>query len=393
MSDLLERVHFAFQPVFNLRTGGVVAVEVLARLRDGTVRELLDTARREHRLLETDLALAVGAVAAAADQESLLPLHVNLLAETVASSWAELAPLRDELRRTGRRTRDVVVDVSAPYSLAARSALLGGLQALREDGFGIALDGLGDGDSPLTVLAEASPDLLKLDRRITAGLPHDQGQVALVEALVHLAGRIDAGVVAEGVETNAELAALRRLSIGFAQGNLLAPSARRPAVSATLPPAVLLGAPERGFAANAPALGAFLHPAITLPVAATAEDVRVALTDQPAATGVVLVDPADQPVFSVDRNRFLLAVTGPYGHALHARREATRLADRPHIIGSDASLLTALDVVAGADRHRAGDDLVVVDEAGRCRGIVRVTELVRGIAEQGAGQPAGRHSR
>jgi EAL domain-containing protein (putative c-di-GMP-specific phosphodiesterase class I) len=57
---------------------------------------------------------------------------------------------------------------------------------------------------------------------ITAGLPAEPGQVALVEAMVHLAGRIDSAVVAEGVESDAELVALRQLGVGFAQGNLLA---------------------------------------------------------------------------------------------------------------------------------------------------------------------------
>jgi hypothetical protein len=93
------------------------------------------------------------------------------------------------------------------------------------------------------------------------------------------------------------------------------------------------------------------------------------------------------------RTRFLLAVTGPYGHALHARRAAARLADKPHLVDDDASALTVLDVIAAADRQRSGDDVIVVDAAGRCRGIVRVTELVRGIAEAGTGGRPGRHSR
>lgn len=396
MPVALERVRFAFQPVFNLRTGGVVAIEVLARVHGGEVADLLAAARAAGNLVETDVQLGSAALASAAEQETLLPLHVNLQAETVAASPVELAPLREVLRRTGRRARDVVIDVSAPYSHTPREALLEGLGSLRLDGFQIALDGLGDGDPPLAVLVEAAPDLFKLDRRITAGLPEDAGRVALIEALVHLADRTDAAVLAEGVETEAELAALRRLRVGFAQGNLLAPSARRPVVAATLSPAVAMAGVtelEGTEGADGPLLTAFLHPAITLPLDATAEQVREALVDQPAASGVVLVDPADRPRFSIDRNRFLVAVTGPYGHALHAKREAARLADEPHFISSDATTVAVLDVVAAAERHRAGDDVVVVDPDGRCRGIVRVTELVRSLAEQGAGAPAGRHSR
>ncbi len=393
MQASLETVRFAFQPVFNLRTGGVVAIEVLARVRDSDVHHFLDEARRGDELIETDVALAAAAIDAAAAHETLLPLHVNLLAETVASSPVELAPLREALRRNSRRAKDVIIDVSAPYSNTPPGELVHGLGSLRLDGFRIALDGLGDGDPPLTVLAAASPDLLKIDCEITAGLPDDQGRFALVEALAQLADRIGAAVIAEGVESDEQLAALRQIGVQFAQGNLLAAAARRPAVNATISPAMVLASESKEHTDDGPPLTDYLHPAITLPVDVTAEEVRAALVDQPVATGVVLVDPADRPCWTIDRNRFLLAVTGPFGHALHARREATRLADKPHIIESGASILSVLDVVAGADRQRSGDDIVVVDGDGRCRGIVRVTELVRGIAEQSSGQPQGRHSR
>jgi EAL domain-containing protein (putative c-di-GMP-specific phosphodiesterase class I) len=393
MGGALEQVRFAFQPVFNLRTGGAIAIEVLARTPAGTAQALLESARREGRLAEVDVGLAVAAVRTAADFETLMPLHVNLRATTVASSPVELAPLREELHRTSRRPRDVVIDVSAPYSAISRDELLRGIGDLRLDGFGISLDGLGDGDSPLTVLAAATPDLLKLDRRVTAGLPGDDGLTALVESLVHFADRLGAGLLAEGVQTDAELAAVRRLGVGFAQGNLLAPASRRPAVGRTILPATMLGHSPVNHGESGPPLTDFLHPAIMLPTDSTAEEVRVALADQPAATGIVLVDGADRPHLSIDRNRFLLAVTGPYGHALHARRAAARLADKPHLVDDDASALTVLDVIAAADRQRSGDDVIVVDAAGRCRGIVRVTELVRGIAEAGTGGRPGRHSR
>lgn len=393
MGGPLEQVRFAFQPVYNLRTGGVVAIEVLARTPGGDAHGLLESARREGQLAEIDVGLAVAAVRSAADYETLMPLHLNLRAGTVAASPVELAPLREVLNHTSRRPRDVVIDISAPYSEIAREDLLRGIGDLRLDGFGISLDGLGDGDSPLTVLADAAPDLLKLDRRVTAGLPGDHRLTALVESLVHFADRLGAGLLAEGVQTDAELVAIRRLGVGFAQGNLLAPATRRPALGRTIPPSTMLGGSPDSRGESGPPLADFLHPAITLPADSTAEEVRRALADQPAATGIVLVDGADRPHLSIDRNRFLLAVTGPYGHALHARRAAARLGDKPHLVEDDASALTVLDVIAAAEKQRAGDDVVVVDAAGRCRGIVRVTELVRGIAEAGTGGRPGRHSR
>src|SRR3954471_24484653 len=78
-------VRFAFQPLYSLHTGGVVAHEALARPGRGTVPELLARARRDGRLAEAALGLAVAAVRQDAEPPTSLPLHLNLSARTLAA--------------------------------------------------------------------------------------------------------------------------------------------------------------------------------------------------------------------------------------------------------------------------------------------------------------------
>ncbi|RKT56320.1 GGDEF domain-containing protein [Saccharothrix australiensis] len=390
MPALLDDVRFAFQPLFNLNTGGVVAVEALARPHDGSVQDLLRMAFRAGYLANTDVALACRAVRSAADHDFTLPLHVNLLAMTIADKPEQLAPLYAALRDAGRPPSNLVVEVGTPYSRAPRHRLVKGLERLRVDGFRIGLDGVGEGDSPLSLLAEVQPDVVKLDREVVQELPTDPTRFALVQALQHLCEATGSQVVAEGVETEAQLVALRRLGVRLAQGNLLAAAQRRPRVDATIS-AVLSEANDPEAAATTmtkplrrkagPKVTDFLHPATTLPESATSEEVRDVLASQPTVSGVVLLDDDGRPTWTVDRNRFLLAVTGPFGHALHAKREAARLADKPRVIGADSAALELLDIVAHANRERTNDDLVVVDDDDRCVGVVRVADVVRGIAE------------
>lgn len=397
MPALLDDVRFAFQPLFNLHTGGVVAVEALARPHDGNVQDLLRMAFRAGYLANTDVALACRAVRHAADHGLGVPLHVNLLALTIADKPELMAPLYGALREVGRTPADLVVEVGTPYSRAPRRLLVEGIERLREDGFRIGLDGVGEGDSPLSLLTEVQPDVIKLDREVVVALPTDPSRYALAQALQHLCEHIGSLVVAEGVESEAQLAALRRLGVRLAQGNLLASPQRRPKVDATIaavlsevndPEAVTstMTAPLRRKVG--PKVTDFLHPATTLPDSATSEEVRDVLANQPTVSGVVLVDDDGRPRWTVDRNRFLLAVTGPFGHALHAKREAARLADRPKLIGADSSALELLDVVAHANRERTNDDLVVVDDDDRCLGVVRVADVVRGVAEMKVEQAA-----
>ncbi|WP_410640154.1 GGDEF domain-containing protein [Amycolatopsis sp. lyj-346] len=368
-------VRFAFQPLYSLHTGGVVAHEALARPGRGTVPELLAQARRDGRLAEADLGLAVAAVRQDAEHPTSLPLHLNLSARTLAAPQAMYDDLLAELGDAGRRTRDIVLEIGPPFAPLPPGRALAGMRALTELGFRLALDGLGRGDLPLGLLVEAPVDVVKLDRTVLRGLPDDPASAAVVEALLHYTNRTGTRLVATGVETGEQLDAVRGLGVRIAQGHLLAP----PTAAGPAPALLTRGRPATG--APAPCVGDFLRPATTLPEAATCDEVRAVLAAADAPSGVVGVDELNRPRWSVDRTRFLVAVTGPYGHALHAKRPAARLADTPHTIEARAGAMEFLELVTDADWGRTGDDVVVVDELGRCLGVVLVTEVVRGVAE------------
>jgi hypothetical protein len=92
---------------------------------------------------------------------------------------------------------------------------------LRERGALIALDDAGSGYSGLQQLAALRPQIVKLDRALVSDADADPVRVALAEMLGEFAGRIDAWMLAEGLETAAELAAFARLGVPLGQGWLL----------------------------------------------------------------------------------------------------------------------------------------------------------------------------
>jgi diguanylate cyclase (GGDEF)-like protein len=393
-----QEVHTAFAPMFNLRTGGVVAVEALARPPEGGARELLRAAADTGQLTPTDYGLVELAIQRAAEHQLMLPLHVNLLAISAARAHVALGPVMDMLRATRRRATDVVIELNPPFASVRRKALRQGIQVLREAGFRLALDGVGDGDLPLTLLSSAAFDIVKLDKSIISSVDTNPRARATIEALGQLCARENIQLHADGVRNLDQLSTLYSLGVSTAQGDALHPAKRRPPVRATIEPAratVLAG--TAGVATEpiapterrgGPSVTELMHPATTLPASATAEEVREALAAAPMVNSVVLLDDAERPQWTIDRNRFLLAVTGPYGHALHANRSAKRLGDKPRVIPIGASVFDVLDVLAGADLVRTNDDVVVEDAAHRCIGVVRVTDLVRAVADSKVEQAA-----
>ncbi|MFF3502496.1 EAL domain-containing protein [Streptomyces sp. NPDC003247] len=372
MHSWTDTLRFAFQPVVNLVTGGVAGLEVLARPETG---DILAEARRD---AELDGRLAVSAVRAAARRETLLPLQVNVFAGTLADLGG-LTPLHDAVRQAGRLPWEVTVDVVPPYTHVPQRALLEALAALREQGFRISADGVGDGDVPLRLLTDIAPDLVKLDACLLA-------RPAAVRAMRTLCDELGALLAVEGVETERQCAAARSAGAQLAQGELFAPPARLPAADVYVPPRTsgTVSAPRSG-----PSVREFVRPAALLPAAASAGQVRALLTGSPDVSGVLLVDRAGVPLRSVHRSRFLLSMSGRYGHALYADRPAAKLGDPPRTVGIDATAWEVLDVVAVGGRDRTSDDVAVVDRHGRCVGVVRLADLVRALSETRVEEAAG----
>ncbi|MEM9656167.1 MAG: EAL domain-containing protein, partial [Actinomycetota bacterium] len=102
------------------------------------------------------------------------------------------------------------------------------LMKLRNAGVRIAIDDVGDGYSSLRVATSFKPDVLKLTGDLIAALPSTEA-TAIIRAVVDLAHRTGAWVVAEGVETEAQAKALRTLEVDWGQGLLFGAPEVRPA--------------------------------------------------------------------------------------------------------------------------------------------------------------------
>ncbi|MGW0878528.1 EAL domain-containing protein [Streptomyces sp. NPDC002671] len=372
MHSWTDTLRFAFQPVVNLRTGAVAALETLARPESG---DILAEARRDPEL---DARLTVLALRAATRKETLLPLHLNVFAATLADLGG-LTPLHDAVRAAGRLPWEVTLDIVPPYTHVPQRALLEAVAALRDQGFRISADGIGEGDVPLRLLTDLSPEVVKLDASLLT-------RPAAVRAMRTLCEQLGALVAVEGVESELQCAAAVSAGAQLAQGELFAPPARIPAADVYVPPG---SAGSMAMPRSGPSVREFVRPAAVLPVTASAGQVRALLTGSPDVSGVLLVDQSGVPVRSVHRSRFLLSMSGRYGHALYADRPAFKLGDAPRTVGVDATAWEVLDVVAIGGRDRTSDDVAVVDRHGRCVGVVRLADLVRALAESRVEEAAG----
>jgi EAL domain-containing protein (putative c-di-GMP-specific phosphodiesterase class I) len=117
---------------------------------------------------------------------------------------------------------DLELEISERGVLSGDYDVVTQLHELKNLGIKLSIDDFGTGDSAIAYLKELPVDALKIDRSYVAGLADDGKDAAIASAMVALGQRLDLTVVAEGVETEAQLSVLRELGCDKYQGFLTA---------------------------------------------------------------------------------------------------------------------------------------------------------------------------
>jgi len=216
-----ERVTIVAQPIADLQRVVVVGYEALARFelpsgRKSPPNEIFGTAIRAglgETLEAVVLRRALEAVARPPPNcfvtINVDPIHLtSRLVMDVIGSHGDLGGLIFEL--TEHNTVDDLEELKRA------------LATLKRRGAMIAIDDVGTGYSGLRQIIELQPQFIKLDRELVAGIDKNEAKRVLVKMLGDLANRLDAWVLAEGIETEAELNSLIQIGVPLGQGFLLA---------------------------------------------------------------------------------------------------------------------------------------------------------------------------
>jgi EAL domain-containing protein (putative c-di-GMP-specific phosphodiesterase class I) len=208
-----DRIAMVYQPIHRLADGRPVGVEALARFPDQATRTP-DRWFAEAAKIGLGTELEMLAVRQAIRGLPFIPAELY-----VAVNVSPATALAPDLERViaGAPDGRLVVEVTEHSKVADYDALSAALARLRGRAR-IAIDDVGAGYSGLRRILDLRPDILKLDMSLTRDVDSDPARAALARALVTFAAGINCHIVAEGIETEAEMKALRALGIGYGQG-------------------------------------------------------------------------------------------------------------------------------------------------------------------------------
>jgi diguanylate cyclase (GGDEF)-like protein/PAS domain S-box-containing protein len=236
-----ERFRLHYQPQVELRSGRVVGAEALIRWRDpelGDISpgEFIPVAEETGFIVAIDrwvLRQATRQAAAwrNAGLEMVMSVNVSALQFRQPDFVDDVA---EALRAAGLPAEWLELELTESILIQdAQDAMLR-LQALAQLGVRLAIDDFGIGYSSLAYLKRFPIGRLKIDRSFISGLPREQSDAAIVQAIVSMGRALRLQVVAEGVETEAQRQFLEDAGCGMYQGYLFAPALDVPAFEARL---------------------------------------------------------------------------------------------------------------------------------------------------------------
>lgn len=226
-----EALAIVYQPVVDVRRGVTVGVEALARFT-AEPRRTPDVWFAEAWSVGVGLELELLAIELALEALPQLPQDVYVAVNTDPRTI--MSPELARIIIASNAGSRIVLEITEHAAVEDYTLLNEALAPLRAIGVRLAIDDTGAGFASLQHVLRLRPEVIKLDRSLTTHVDDNPVRGALAAALVTFGATLNAMVCAEGVETEAQLTALRDVGVATAQGYFLARPGPLPLP--TLPP-------------------------------------------------------------------------------------------------------------------------------------------------------------
>lgn len=215
-------ISMAFQPIINLSTGAIFAHEALVRGKNDESAGSLLSKLNSDNLYPFDQACRITALEWAAKLQVPAMVSINFMPNAVYKAETCIRATLEAAKRFNFPLERIIFEVTEQEQVLDIDHLTGILRAYRKQGFMTAIDDFGAGYAGLNLLADFQPDLIKLDMQLIRNIDQDSVRQVLVEAALQMCRKLKIQVIAEGIESQGDVHALRDMGVELFQGYLLA---------------------------------------------------------------------------------------------------------------------------------------------------------------------------
>jgi len=386
---LIQRnLNAIFQPILNMRNGEIIGFEGLIRGPANSPlhspANLFSAAQQQGLLLEVEMLCRQ--VILEKFTELRLPgkLFLNISPEALTHPSFKNGQTLAFMREIGLSPDRVIIEITENQPTFDFQAMRNALLHYRQMGFNIAMDDLGEGFSSLRLWSELRPEYVKIDMHFVQGVNLDPLKLQFLKSIQQIAESCGSLVIAEGIETDAELATIRDLGIALGQGYFIArPSATPPL---TPPPevsriisssfiAVFPRAVAIGQETTADSLLTYIDPVTP---EADNDTVFARFAENPALQ-IIPVVKHGQPVGLINRYSFIDCFAQPFRRELLGKKPCRQtMQELPLLVEKSTPVQELSQFLTETESRHFAEGFIITDE-GRYLGIGTGQALLRVI--------------
>jgi diguanylate cyclase (GGDEF)-like protein len=381
-----------FQPIVNVVDGSILGYEALTRGPSNSLLHsplvLFDVAAHFGLLIELERRLIRLIVRRFISANLPGNLFLNVSADTLTESADRLDLLRGEFREAHLPPTRIVVELTEVRPVNDPEKLMRAIQGLRHLGVIIALDDVGEGFASLKRWAEMRPDFIKIDRHFIDGISRDPVKMEFVRSMLGLASSVGSTVIAEGLESEADLRVLQQIGIQNCQGYLLGKPSPHPRSTLRAEVEQLITSKQKvGLpfamvpstrATTAEQLARRNH---VVDEKLLCREVVELFREDPELLSLPVLDDEERPIGLLRRATVLTRASDRYFLDLFGKRQCTILMDKEPLRFDAATSLSVMSEVVANLRESYITDGFIVTRHGQYFGTGKVTDLLKAVSD------------
>lgn len=380
-----------FQPIMDLRSGEIIGYEGLIRGPANSPLHspinLFGAAQRHGISLEIEILSRQIVLETFAHLDLPGKLFLNVSPETLTHPRFTNGRTLDFMMQVGIAPERVIIELTENQPTFDFAKMCSALLHYRAMGFQIALDDLGEGFSSLRLWSELSPDFVKIDMHFVQGVDTDPVKLQFLKSIQHIAESCGTHVIAEGVETEAELMVVKNIGIALGQGYFIArPSPTPPLVASTESVRIVNASqiavfpkdvyPNRA-RVTAQKLLTYIEPAYP----ETINDVIFERFSENPQLRVIPVIRNGFPVGLINRYHFIDRFAKPYQRELLGKKACVQAMQLdPLLVNKDMPIEELSHFVADAEGRHFSDGFIITEQ-GRYVGLASGQDLLRELTK------------
>ncbi len=379
-----------FQPIIHMQSGEILGYEGLIRgPSDSPLHSPLNLFRvAQAANLSVEVELLCRKVVIETFAKTGLPgkLFLNVSPECLLYPNMQYGETLDFIEQFGINPERVIIELTESQPTYDYELLGRAVAHYRAMGFEIAIDDLGEGFSSLRLWSELRPAYVKIDMHFIQGINLDKVKLQFVQSIQQIAQATGTRVIAEGIETHAELLVIRDLGIACGQGYHIGRPSRQP--DAVVPADIVntLGYhgvavyPQEKIARSSIATALrLLRTVEPVPPTTSNSDVLQRFVDTPELEVIPVVEDG-VPLGVIARRNLVDRFAMQFSRELHGKRPCTMFMHSPLVADKDTPLQELSRLVANGDRHHLFNGFIITDQ-GQYMGMGTGHDLIGEITE------------